>query len=218
MLIVILLIHLISSFLHLSCFKIIVNIIIPVSLAENPNPLFSLSPFWSSNSIISFFGGGEGPLPRHMEVPSLGVKLELQLLAGSEPRICELCYSSWQRQTLKPLSEARDQTSILTVTSQIHFHWTTMGTPNSCFLYPAINPIIFLPISLTLVKFLMTDTILSLQAAAGGKEATTGNHSGTTSALLTVQTHVHLLMERPHPLSPHLHCFPHTTAGYYHHP
>ena len=46
----------------------------------------------------------------------------------------------------------------------------------------------------------MTDTILSLQAAAGGKEATTGNHSGTTSALLTVQTHVHLLMERPHPL------------------
>ena len=37
--------------------------------------------------------------------------------------ICDLCHSLWQHQILNPLSEARDQTHILTKTS------ATKGTP-----------------------------------------------------------------------------------------
>ena len=47
---------------------------------------------------------------------------------GSE-RVCDLYHSSWQRWIPNSLSEARDQTCILMVTSQIRFHCTTMGTP-----------------------------------------------------------------------------------------
>ena len=52
---------------------------------------------------------------RHMEVPRLGVKLELQQLsyitATAMPdlsRVCDLHHSSWQRWILNPLSEARN--------------------------------------------------------------------------------------------------------------
>ena len=72
----------------------------------------------------------------HMEVPRLGVKLELQLLAYTtaiampDPsHICDLRHSSWQCQILNPLSEARDQTYNLMVPSQIHFRCAKMGTP-----------------------------------------------------------------------------------------
>ena len=64
----------------------------------------------------------------HMEVPRLQVTLELQLLAyatttamGDLSCICDLHHSSWQRWILNPLSEARDQTCILTDTSQVHY-------------------------------------------------------------------------------------------------
>ena len=57
----------------------------------------------------------EGPHPWHMEVPRLLVELELQLVAYATATarrdwscICDLHYSSWQRQILNPLSEARD--------------------------------------------------------------------------------------------------------------
>ena len=57
-----------------------------------------------------------------MEVPRLGVKSELQLLAYTAARaipnlscVCDLHYSSQQRLILNPLSEARDQTCILVV-------------------------------------------------------------------------------------------------------
>ena len=60
---------------------------------------------------------------QHMEVASLGVKLELQLLAYTTAtatpdlsHICDLHHSSWQRRILNPLSEARDQTRIFTDT------------------------------------------------------------------------------------------------------
>ena len=36
----------------------------------------------------------------------------------------------YQHQILNPLSEARDQTRILTDTSQIHYQWITMGSPH----------------------------------------------------------------------------------------
>ena len=57
-----------------------------------------------------------------MEVPRLGVKLELQPLAYAittatpDPTCaCNLHHSSWQRQILNPLSEARDRTRNLMV-------------------------------------------------------------------------------------------------------
>ena len=56
----------------------------------------------------------------------LGVKLELQPLAcitataTPDPgRICDLHDSSWQRQILNPLREARDQTHVFMDTSQV---------------------------------------------------------------------------------------------------
>ena len=63
-----------------------------------------------------------------LEVPRLGVELELQLLAYAittatpDPRcVCDLHHSSWQCQILDPLSKARDRTSGLMDTSQICF-------------------------------------------------------------------------------------------------
>ena len=44
-------------------------------------------------------------------------------------RVCNLHHSSWQRWILNPLSEARDQTRNLLVTSQIHFCCATTETP-----------------------------------------------------------------------------------------
>ena len=64
-----------------------------------------------------------------MEVPRLGVKSELQLLAYStatatpDPScVCKLHDSSWQHRIPNPLSEARDRTHILMDTSQIRYH------------------------------------------------------------------------------------------------
>ena len=55
-----------------------------------------------------------GPCLQHMEVPRLGVGLELQLPTYATATamqdlscICDLYYSLWQRQILNPLSEAR---------------------------------------------------------------------------------------------------------------
>ena len=61
-----------------------------------------------------------------MDVPRLGVQLELQLLAYATATwdlslVLDLHHSSWQRQILNALSEARDQTCILMDTSQIRF-------------------------------------------------------------------------------------------------
>jgi len=74
----------------------------------------------------------------HMEVPRLGVQWELQLpayttataTATSDLRcVCDLHHSSWQRQILNPLSEARDRTRNLMVPSRICFRCATTGTP-----------------------------------------------------------------------------------------
>ena len=72
----------------------------------------------------------------HMEVSRQGVESELQLLAYTtaaamqDPScICHLEHNSWQRWILNPLSEARDRTHNLTVTSWIHFCCATAGTP-----------------------------------------------------------------------------------------
>ena len=72
----------------------------------------------------------------HMEVPRLGVKSKLQLLAYTtatitwEPScIRDLHHSSRHCQILNPLSGARDWTCNLTVPSQIRFHCAMTGTP-----------------------------------------------------------------------------------------
>ena len=68
-----------------------------------------------------------------MDVPRLGVQLELQLpaytTATPDPsHICDLHHSPRQCQILNPLNEARDRTHNLMVPSQISFCCTTMGT------------------------------------------------------------------------------------------
>ena len=66
-----------------------------------------------------FFFFGQGPHVRHMEVPRLGVQLELQLPATAtatvtpDPStICDLHHSSQQRWILNPPSKARDGTYV----------------------------------------------------------------------------------------------------------
>ena len=61
-----------------------------------------------------------------MEIPMLGVELELQLpayataIAMWDPRhVCDLHRSLWQQGMLSPLSKAKDQTCIFLDTSQI---------------------------------------------------------------------------------------------------
>ena len=78
----------------------------------------------------------------HMEVPRLGVELELQLLAYStaiatwDPSlVCTIHHSSQWSRILKPLSKARDQTHILMDTSWVCYCWVTTGTPMYSFLY-----------------------------------------------------------------------------------
>ena len=60
-----------------------------------------------------------------MEVPRLGIELELQLPAYA--------IAQGNARSLPPLSEVRYQTLILMGTSQVCFHWATMGTPLSSF-------------------------------------------------------------------------------------
>ena len=75
-------------------------------------------------NITNIFFGGRVAIDMHMEVPRLGVELELQLpayitaTAMQDPsRICNLHLIS-----LNPLSEARDRTHNPMVTNQIQFH------------------------------------------------------------------------------------------------
>ena len=71
---------------------------------------------------------------RHMEVPRLGGKSELSLLAYTTVTampdlscICDLHHSSWQCQILNALSKARDRTHILMDTGQVRYCWGTTG-------------------------------------------------------------------------------------------
>ena len=85
-----------------------------------------------------------GPLPRHMELPRLGVELELQLPACTTATatqdlsgVCDPHHCSRQCRVLNPRSEARDGTCLLMDTGQIHFCCATTGTPSVGFLTPA---------------------------------------------------------------------------------
>ena len=74
--------------------------------------------------------------PWHMEVPKLGVELELHLLgyttatATWDPSsICNLHFSSQQHWVFNPLIQDRDWTCILMDASPVHLRWATKGTP-----------------------------------------------------------------------------------------
>ena len=89
-------------------------------------------PLWVFFCLLVCFG----PYPWHIEVPRLGVKLELQLPAYTTATaapdlslVCDLHRSSQQRRILNPLREARDPTHNLMVPSRIHFCSAMMGTP-----------------------------------------------------------------------------------------
>ena len=64
-----------------------------------------------------------------MEVPRLGVKLELQLPAYATAtemwdlsHVYDLRHTSWRQRILNPLSEARDGTLIIMDISQVSYH------------------------------------------------------------------------------------------------
>ena len=117
------------------------------------SPLRTLE-LWAEH--FFFFSCFLGPHLRHMEVPRLGVRSELHLPAtdatGTAMRdtshVCNLHHSSQQPRSLNPLSEARDQTCILTDTSWVHFCCTTTGTPKTlsncscCLLKIQATPVI----------------------------------------------------------------------------
>ena len=70
-----------------------------------------------------------------MEVPRLGIELELQLLAYTIAtatrdlsHICDRYHSSWQCRIPNPLNEARDRTQVLMDASWICFCYATAGT------------------------------------------------------------------------------------------
>ena len=75
-------------------------------------PLYTPAPI-----ILFFFFCFSGPHPQHRAFPRVGVRSELQLPACTTAtatrdlsHIFNLHHSSWQRQMLNPLMEARDQT------------------------------------------------------------------------------------------------------------
>ena len=98
---------------------------------KNHNTLFFFSFFF----LIFFLF--LGPYLWHMEVPRIGVQLELQLpayataTAASDPsHVCDPHHSSQQRPILNTLSPAKDQTQNLMIPSQIRFCYAMMGIPS----------------------------------------------------------------------------------------
>ena len=92
-----------------------------------------------SPALCSFFLFVFGPHPWHLEVPRIGVELELQLrdyatatVTWDLSHVCKLRHSSRQRQILNPRSEARDRTCILMDPSQVLVSWATKETPAVC--------------------------------------------------------------------------------------
>ena len=70
--------------------------------------------------------------PWQMEVPRLGVKLELQLPTyATVTAMQDPSHNSRQCQILNLLRGARDGIHVLMDTSWVHYHWATRGTPGS---------------------------------------------------------------------------------------
>ena len=115
------------------------------SCTKSFNPLHRAGKWTSISTVTWAIGGGFflfvffglfwRPHLRHMEVPRLGVELELQLLAYTtapamqDPsHICDLHHQLMAMPILNPLSGTRNWTCILRDTSWVHYCWATMGT------------------------------------------------------------------------------------------
>ena len=114
---------------------------------SNVHSLLNSTSYGQFSFLFSYVAFFLGPHLWHMEVPKLGVKLELQLPAYTTTatqylsHVCDLHNSSQQCQILNPLSEARDWTHNLMVPSQICFHCTTKGTPEYDLFYVLLESV-----------------------------------------------------------------------------
>ena len=111
-----------------------------------------------------------------MEVPRLGVKLELQLqvyttatATGDPYRVCDLHYSSWQCQILNQLSKAWDRTHILLHTSWVHNLLTHNGNSISVFF-------LSFPFFFSFLWPLLKDHFVGVPIVAQGLTNPTRNH------------------------------------------
>ena len=120
---------------------------------HSPAPMPNVCLHIQTQVVLFFFSCFLGLHLRHMEVPRLGVQMELQRLsytkatatAMQEPsHICNLHHSSWQRWILNPLSEGRDQILIPMDLSWVHYRWATTGTP-ICAFFPCHPHVILWP-------------------------------------------------------------------------
>ena len=107
------------------------------------------------------------PKQRHMEIPSLEVKWELQLEAYTTAPatwdrscVCDLHHSLRQPWIPDPLREARDQTCLLADTSQVRFHCAARGTHtlfpkqkiHSFFIFASSVPVDLLKDTMVFIK------------------------------------------------------------------
>ena len=145
------------GFSHLVCYMFITSTL-RILVSSEPgdrvirifqNYLFALSHFMCITGFCFCF---LGLYLRHIEVPRLGVESELQLAAYDTATatwdqcwVFDLHHSSQQYWILNPLSEAKDRISVLIETSQIHFHWATMGTPITVLKNNSIDAIAMFP-------------------------------------------------------------------------
>ena len=90
----------------------------------------------------------------HMDVPRLGVELELQLLAyvtataTEDPGpVCDFHRNSLQRWILNPLSKARNGTHILIDTSWAPYFWATKGSSS---FFVTLFLVLLLPLAFVL--------------------------------------------------------------------
>ena len=108
-----------------------------------------------------------GPHPWHREVPRLGAEWELQLpyiaIAMQDPsHVFDLHHSSGKHWILNPLSQARDPTCNLMVTSRIHFLCTTMGIPTYIYFFIFLSIMIYHRISNTSLCYTVGPCCLSI--------------------------------------------------------
>ena len=115
--------------------RFLFSFLLSLSLSLSLSPSLSLFFFFF---FFFFFFVYLGPHLWHMEVPRLGVELELQMPAYTTATatrdlslICNLHHSSRQCRILNPLGKVRDRTRVLMHTSQIHFCRATTGTPHT---------------------------------------------------------------------------------------
>ena len=110
-------------------------VVVPLTLRAMAGTWYRAWNVWGK-PLLNFFGVFLGLHLWHMEVPRLGVQLELYppayatAIAMPDPGwVCYLHHSSRQCQIPNPLSEARNWTWVLKDTSQIRFLWAMTGTP-----------------------------------------------------------------------------------------